>query len=75
MAKKIEPIEDDDTHLSPEEFLTTIPRLVLPPYAPPTDKDLKRRRAIARRMDRFRERVGPIESSLTDLIRGDRASH
>lgn len=71
MAKKIEPIEADDARLSPEDFLKTLPRLVPPPYRSPTEEDLKMRRAIARRMDQFRESMGPIEGAVTDLIRED----
>jgi hypothetical protein len=73
MAKRTEPLDEDYAHLPPDEFSKSIPCLVLPPYKPPTEKDLKRRRAIARRMDRFRERMGPIEGSAADLIREDRA--
>jgi hypothetical protein len=73
VAKKVEPRGEDYTQLPPEAFLKTLPSLVLPPYRIPSEKDLKRRRAIARRMDRFRERMGPIEGTVTDLIREDRA--
>ena len=75
MAKKIEPVEDSDARLSPEEFLKTIPRMVLSPYRTPTEEDLRKRYAIAQRMDQFRESMGPIEGAVTDLIREDRSSH
>ena len=74
MGKKIGPVKPDDSGLPPEEFLKTIPRLILPPHKPPSRDDLKKRRAIARRMDRFRETMGPIRGTVTNLIREDRAS-
>lgn len=74
MAKKIDPMDEEEPRLSSEEFLSTIPRLVLPPFRPPTEQDLEIRRDISEKMDQLRQRSGPIEGSVADLIRADRSS-
>lgn len=49
-----------------------LPRLVLPPYNPPTPEELERRRALGAEARKLREKIGPLSFSLTDLIREDR---
>lgn len=47
-------------------------RSLLPPYVPPTPEDLERRRALEDEVKKLREKIGPLDFSLTDLIREDR---
>ncbi len=53
---------------------TKLPRLVLPPYKPPTHQELERRQLLGEKADEVREKIGPLGFSLSDLIREDRES-
>ncbi|TAK32081.1 MAG: hypothetical protein EPO21_15755 [Chloroflexota bacterium] len=53
---------------------TSRPHSLLPPYVPPTPEDLERRRALEKEVKKLREKIGPLDFSLTDLIREDRES-
>ena len=52
------------------EPMTTGTRL--PAYVPPTDEELRRRRAVAERLRLLREEMEPLGLSAVDLIREDR---
>ncbi len=52
-----------------------LPRIVLPPYRPPTPEQLERRRVLGEESRKLRKEIGPLGFSLTDLIREDREAH
>ena len=56
---------DDDRSASTE---TTLPKIKLPEFAPPTPQEIERRRALFDRMIARRERIGPIGIRVEDLI-------
>lgn len=44
-------------------------RMELPPYEPDSEEELERRRALFDRTMTLRDRIGPIGTSVADLIR------
>jgi hypothetical protein len=49
--------------------ILTLPRIPIPDYVPPTEEELKRRREVIAKIDRLREKIGPIG------IRADQLKH
>ena len=49
-----------------------LPKFVLPPYVPPSPEQLEKRRQLGEEATRLREEIGPLDFSLTELIREDR---
>ncbi len=52
-----------------------LPRIIIPPYSPPTLEELERRKKAAEEILRVRAEIGPIGRSVADLIGEDRDSH
>ena len=58
-----------DSDRDDEYDLSTLPRIPIPDYVPPTDEELKRRQETAAKIHRLREKIGPIG------IRADELKH
>ena len=56
----------------PKTRTQRLPKFVLPPYVPPTPEQLEKRRLLGEEATRPREEIGPLDFSLTELIREDR---
>ena len=67
----MEPRRDNE----PRHLGARLPRIILPPYNPPTPENLERRQNAAKEILRMRSEIGPLGRSVTDLIREDRDSH
>jgi len=51
----------------------TLPNIPIPEYVPPTDEDLKRRKALAAEIAELREQSGPIDILADELKHQSRA--
>jgi hypothetical protein len=60
-------IEQDD------DMTLTLPKIPIPEYVPPTEEELKRRQALIAKIDKLREKIGPIGIRADELKHQSRA--
>gem|GEM_PF-4199916 len=60
-------------HHEHDDDIMTLPNIPIPEYVPPTDEDLKRRKALAAEIAKLREKIGPIDIRADELKHQSRA--
>ncbi|HYI16624.1 MAG TPA: hypothetical protein VEX37_14600 [Thermomicrobiales bacterium] len=60
-------------HEPDDDDISTLPRIQIPDYVPPTEEELKRRQEVIAKIHRLREKIGPIGIRADELKHQSRA--